>query len=270
MSRPRRPPGEKERGRGNAAEAGGDELRVRLNKRLSELGLCSRREADRYIERGQVLVDGEIVGELGVRVLRSQRIELTQAARTSQQGKLTVLLHKPVGWVSAQAEAGYRPAIELVTAKNLDPRLSWTPWRGAPPRDWIRGMAPAGRLDIDSSGLLVLTQDGVIAKRLIGDRSDVEKEYLVRYEGPIDETVIARLRHGLWLDGQALRPARVEAINDRQLRFVLRQGRKRQIRRMCTLVGLKVTGLKRVRIGGVMLAGLARGRWRFLRDKERF
>ena len=107
-------------------------------------------------------------------------------------------------------------------------------------------------------------------KRIIGDRSDVEKEYLVRYEGPIDETVIARLRHGLWLDGQALRPARVEEINDRQLRFVLRQGRKRQIRRMCMLVGLKVTGLKRVRIGGVMLAGLARGRWRFLRDKERF
>ncbi len=164
MSRPRRPPGEKERGRGKEAAAGGDEMRVRLNKRLSELGLCSRREADRYIERGQVLVDGEVAGELGVRVLRSQRIELTQAARTSQQGKLTVLLHKPVGWVSAQAEAGYRPAIELVTAENLDPRMSWTPWKGAPPRDWYRGMAPAGRLDIDSSGLLVLTQDGVIAK----------------------------------------------------------------------------------------------------------
>ena len=137
-----------------------------------------------------------------------------------------------------------------------------------------RGLAPAGRLDIDSTGLLVLTQDGRIARHLIGEDSEVEKEYLVRVEttreGPLPESDLELLRHGLSLDGRALQPAKVSWANEDQLRFVLREGRKRQIRRMCEAVGLAVTGLKRVRIGSVVLGKLPAGQWRYLREDERF
>ncbi|MEN9629466.1 MAG: hypothetical protein RJA10_2693, partial [Pseudomonadota bacterium] len=138
----------------------------------------------------------------------------------------------------------------------------------------LRGLAVAGRLDIDSTGLLVLTQDGRVAKRLIGDETRVEKEYLVRVACPnggrLPDADLERLRHGLALDGVQLRPAAVSWQNEDQLRFVLREGRKRQIRRMCELVGLQVLALKRVRIGSVPLGALPQGQWRYLRDDERF
>ena len=137
-------------------------------------------------------------------------------------------------------------------------------------RSHLRGLAPAGRLDIDSTGLLVLTQDGRIAKQLIGQDSAVEKEYLVRVKGRFSEKGMKRLRHGLMLDGVTLKPAKVNWQNDDQLRFVLREGRKRQIRRMCELVGLYVTGLKRVRSGNVPLGPLPVGQWRYLRPDESF
>jgi 23S rRNA pseudouridine2604 synthase len=134
----------------------------------------------------------------------------------------------------------------------------------------LKGLAPAGRLDIDSTGLLVLTQDGRVARQLISDDSKVEKEYLVRVEGALDVKSLAMLNHGLELDGKKLRPAKVAWANPEQLRFVLTEGRKRQIRRMCELVGLRVTGLKRVRIGRVRLGDLPLGQWRFLREGEAF
>ena len=133
-----------------------------------------------------------------------------------------------------------------------------------------KGLAPAGRLDIDSVGLIVFTQDGRVAKELIGDGSEVEKEYLVRVEGSLSASDLALLNHGLSLDGQALRPAKVDWQNEDQLRFVLREGKKRQIRRMCELVGLTVVGLKRVRIGKIVLGHLPVGQWRYLATDETF
>ncbi len=241
--------------------------KVRLSKLMSEQGLCSRREADSYIERGLVRVDGVVVSELGTRIYPNQHITLERAAQARQQARVTILLHKPVGYVSGQAEEGYRPAVTLVTAAT---RYSGdrTPLRFSPVH--LRGLAPAGRLDIDSTGLLVLTQDGRIAKQLIGEDSQVEKEYLVRVTGKLTDNGLALLNHGLSLDGKKLKPAKVVWQNEDQLRFVLREGRKRQIRRMCELVGLKVTGLKRVRIGRVKLGDLPQGQWRYLRDDEVF
>ncbi len=138
----------------------------------------------------------------------------------------------------------------------------------------LRSLVPAGRLDIDSVGLLVLTQNGRIAKQLVGENSKVEKEYLVRVTSAdgnrLSDDGLALLRHGLELDGVALRPAGVEWLNEDQLRFVLREGRKRQIRRMCEAVGLQVLGLKRVRIGRVVLGDLPPGQWRYLCDDEGF
>jgi 23S rRNA pseudouridine2604 synthase len=134
----------------------------------------------------------------------------------------------------------------------------------------LKGLAPAGRLDIDSTGLLVLTQDGRIARQLIGEESKVEKEYIVRVEGELISNGLALLNHGLSLDGKPLKPAKAEWLNEDQLRFVLREGRKRQIRRMCELVGLRVVGLKRVRMGRVRLADLPLGQWRYLGEDETF
>ncbi len=239
---------------------------VRISKLMAERGLCSRREADGYIERGWVFVDGERVTELGTRADPAASITLSPQAREQQQERVTILLHKPVGYVSGQPEPGYEPAVVLVGRDSQ--------WReaGGPAFSpaHLKGLAPAGRLDIDSTGLLILTQDGRIARQLIGDDSEVEKEYLVRVSGELIEDGLRLLNHGLELDGRALRPAHVEWQNEDQLRFILKEGRKRQIRRMCELVGLHVTGLKRVRIGRIRLGDLPVGKWRYLRDDERF
>ena len=248
------------------------------------------------------------------------RIEIDKQAQGQQANQVTVLINKPIGLVSGQAEDGHEPAITLVQPQNRwaedNARFFFHPSQ-------LKSLVPAGRLDIDSTGLLVLTQDGRVARQLIGEDAHMEKEYLVRvmYTGvinslaatsasathaarpvprasaaqpvqpgqitqlsriddddPISTDVqsvfpreqLARLRHGLSLDGQALKPAKVEWQNPEQLRFVLTEGKKRQIRRMCELVGLKVVGLKRVRVGNVMLGNLPVGQWRYLAPHERF
>ncbi|WP_345810815.1 pseudouridine synthase [Paraburkholderia sp. PREW-6R] len=249
---------------------------LRLSKLMSELGMCSRREADEWIEKGWVLVDGERIDTLGTKVRPDQRIEIDPAAEAAQASQVTVLVHKTVGFVSGQAEDGYQPAITLVTPENR--------WEGDRSEirfsvAHLRQLAPAGRLDIDSTGLLVLTQDGRIAKQLIGGHSEIDKEYLVRVaygEHTVDvehhfpPESLALLRHGLSLDDVPLKPAQVSWQNGEQLRFVLREGKKRQIRRMCELVGLEVIGLKRVRMGRVMLGALPPGQWRYLSPDETF
>ncbi len=277
---------------------------LRLNKRMAELGLASRREADDWIAKGWVKVNGR-VAEMGMQVLPDVRIDIDPQAKGAQAKQVTVLINKPLGLVSGQAEDGHEPAITLVQPHNRwkddNARFFFHPSQ-------LKSLVPAGRLDIDSTGLLVLTQDGRVARQLIGEEASMEKEYLVRviYTGvlnvaaatsaaatyaaapmqlsriddddPISQDVqsvfpsdkLALLRHGLKLDGQALQPARVEWQNPEQLRFVLTEGKKRQIRRMCEQVGLKVVGLKRVRIGQVMLGNLPVGQWRYLAPHERF
>jgi len=293
---------------GDSAAKGGT---LRLNKRMAELGLASRREADDWIGRGWVKVNGE-VATMGMQVTPDVRIEVSKQAQGQQANQVTILLNKPIGIVSGQAEDGHQPAITLIQPQNRWPednaRFFFHPKQ-------LQSLVPAGRLDIDSTGLLVLTQDGRVARQLIGEDAVMEKEYLVRvvYTGaenlaaansaaatyggrpaggagkpaqlsriddddPVSADVqsvfpleqLKRLRHGLSLDGQALKPAKVEWQNPEQLRFVLTEGKKRQIRRMCELVGLKVVGLKRVRIGKVMLGHLPVGQWRYLAPHEHF
>ncbi len=239
---------------------------VRISKLMAERGLCSRRDADQYIARGWVFVDGRRVSELGTRADPAAVITLDRQAQANQQSRLTILLHKPLGYVSGQPEPGFTPAVTLIQPE----RQVRTPDTPVFHPACLKGLAPAGRLDIDSTGLLVLTQDGRVARRLVGEDSAVDKEYLVRVDGALDAKGLALLKHGLRLDERPLKPARVDWLNDDQLRFVLREGRKRQIRRMCELVGLRVIGLKRVRIGAVRLGDLPLGQWRFLRPGEVF
>jgi len=240
---------------------------VRISKLLAERGLCSRREADRFIERGLVLLDGVPVTELGTRALPTQDLRLLREAATESDSQVTILLHKPLGIVSGQPEDGYEAAASLISPKtrHADDR-SGTRFS----RTQLAGLAVAGRLDIDSTGLLVLTQSGVIARRLIGQDTEIEKEYLVRVEGGINEAVLARLSYGIMLDDRQLKPAIVTRHGGDQLRFILREGRKRQIRRMCKIVGLDVLALKRIRIGKVQLGKLPYGQWRYLARGEEF
>ena len=260
---------------------------VRLNKRMADLGLCSRREADEWIARGWVLVNGA-PAVMGMPVPPDAQVEVLPQARHQQAGQVTILLHKPMGYVSGQPEDGHEAAATLIGAPSQwrgDARHPADGRRFAP--EHTRGLAPCGRLDIDSVGLLVLTQDGRIARQLIGENSGIEKEYLVRVQyapnGPHGAGVVAQnvqavfpadklalLRHGLSLDDQPLRPAQVEWMNPEQLCFILKEGKKRQIRRMCEQVGLHVVGLKRIRIGNVVLGNLPVGQWRYLGTGESF
>ena len=315
-------------GQSNTAAFGANGT-LRLNKRMAELGLASRREADEWIGKGWVKVNGR-VAEMGMQVTPDVKIEIDKQAKGAQAKQVTVLINKPLGLVSGQAEDGHQPAITLVQPQNRwaedNARFFFHPSQ-------LKSLVPAGRLDIDSTGLLVLTQDGRIARQLIGEDATMEKEYLVRvmYTGiintaaatsaaathaarpltrsqtsgnpaatstaraptrpapptqlsriddddPVSQDVqsvfpadkLALLRHGLSLDGQALQRALVEWQNPEQLRFVLTEGKKRQIRRMCEQVGLFVTGLKRVRIGRVNLGHLPIGQWRYLMPHEQF
>ena len=241
---------------------------LRLSKLMSERGLCSRREADDYISKGLVRVNGEIVSELGIKVLPNVSITLEAEAMRNQNRLVTLILNKPVGYVSGQPEPRYEPAIRLVNDRNQFGQQKRTLQHGD-----LKGIAVVGRLDIDSQGLLIFTQDGRLAKKIIGEHSEMEKEYIVRVEylGPesyLPSEKLKLLNYGLSIEGEKLKRAQVEWINDDQLRFVLKEGKKRQIRKMCEMVGLEVKGLKRVRVGKLQLGTLPEGRWRFLEDHE--
>jgi 23S rRNA pseudouridine2604 synthase len=244
-----------------------DDGTIRLSKLMSLQGIASRREADEWIAKGWVKVDDVVINELGTRILPTQIITVSTAAKKEQESRVTILLNKPVGYVSGQAEDGHQPASVLFIGENRwendDAPVEFHPMQA-------KGLAPAGRLDIDSVGLIVFTQDGRVAKQLIGDNSEVEKEYLVRVTGTLSVADLKLLNHGLSLEGKALRPAEVSWQNEDQLRFVLHEGKKRQIRHMCEMVGLTVVGLKRIRIGKIMLGNLPPGKWRYLAANESF
>jgi len=236
---------------------------VRVNKWLAQAGVCSRREAEQLIADGQVFIDGERVADAGRKIAPGQTLRLADKGGAQLDAQRTLVLHKPVGFVSAQPEPGQTPAARLLTRANL-----MGPAPGRMPEAQAR-WAPLGRLDQDSRGLLLLSEDGVLAKAVIGPESPVDKEYLVAVRGQLTPAKLDRLRFGLELDGRKLKRAVVEPQADGRLRFVLREGRNRQIRRMCEAVGLEVTDLLRARIGPVRLGDLPEGRWRLLTAAER-
>lgn len=231
----------------------------RVNRWLAQSGVCSRREAEALIAEGRVSIDGQIVTDPGRKIAPGQTLTLEDAAAA----RFSAVIHKPVGMVSAQPDPGQVPAVRLIT-----PQAQWSGEPAAIP-DLEGGLAPLGRLDMDSRGLLLLSQDGVLAKAVIGPQSLLDKEYHVRVSGVIDKGKLTLLRHGLELDGRKLKPAKVRRTGDQDLTIILTEGRNRQIRRMCDLVGLKVVDLLRVRIGPLALGDLPEGRWRPLTGPER-
>lgn len=234
----------------------------RVNRWLGQSGVCSRREADGLIAEGLVSIDGEVVTDAGRKIAAGQTLTLADRATAGLGAATSIVMNKPRGFVSGQPEPGQTPAARLLIRERLHGGPAEIPAKDA-------SLPPLGRLDMDSRGLLLLSDDGVLAKALIGPQSELDKEYLVRVNGEITPDKVALLCHGLELDGRKLRPAKVERLSDRQLRFVLVEGRNRQIRRMCSLVRLAVTDLVRVRIGDLTLGELPEGRWRPLTADER-
>ena len=235
---------------------------MRVNKWLATEGVCSRREADALIEKGLVKINGEVLTEAGYKIEDGQTLTLTEKAARRLDNQLSLMFHKPVGIVSGTPEPGEIPAVRLINEDSLSGRAHAIPGRN-------NRLAPLGRLDKDSHGLLILSEDGVLAKALIGPESKLEKEYHVKVRGDVTEDKLKLLRHGLELDGRQLRPAGVTVIKGNELKFILREGRNRQIRRMCDLVDLRVIDLMRTRIGPLSLAGLPEGKWRPISGRER-
>ena len=234
----------------------------RVNKWLAQSGVCSRREADALIAQGLVSIDGERVDDAGRKIQPGQTLTLADKAEAKLDSALTVIIHKPVGVVSSQPEGDQVPAVRLLRRDTLWGKSDVIP-------GFRNKLAPVGRLDMDSRGLLILSEDGVVAKAVIGPESQLDKEYVVRVDGLISDRKLALLRHGLELDGRKLKPARVTRTEDQVLVFVLTEGRNRQIRRMCELVELRVRDLFRTRIGPLQLGRLPEGMWRPLTADER-
>lgn len=231
----------------------------RVNKWLAGEGVCSRREAEEMIANGLVRIDGAIVEDPGRKIEPDQTIELADGRVAP---RISIAINKPVGFVSAQPEPGQVPAARLVTPANLVGRTDVMPTSRT-------SLAPLGRLDQDSRGLLLLSEDGVLAKAVIGAESNVDKEYLVGVRGQINDRKLDWLRHGLELDGKKLKLAKIDVVEPWRIRFILNEGKKRQIRRMCELVELEVVDLLRVRIGPMWLGDLPEGRWRAITSAER-
>ena len=239
----------------------------RLAKRISELFGCSRREADEWIENGWVRVDGVVVRTLGTRAHPKAIIEVKEDAKLHRPESVTIVLNKPEGVIAGPAEDRQKPALQLIQAENR--------WREDGTAmifkaTHLRGLALAGKLDAEASGMLVFTQEGSVARRIVGDDTKLEKEYLVAVEGELSAADLKKLNFGLSLDDIKLKRAEVSWQHEGTLRFVLHESKPRQIQRMCELVGLRVVSIKRLRIGSVSLGKLPPGKWRYLRESERF
>ena len=222
---------------------------VRLQKFLSMAGVCSRRKAEQYILAGRVTVNGKVADRLGTKVdPETDRVAFDGRSITPAQGRIYLALNKPRGYVTSCRQEGVPVVTDLV---NVDQRVY-----------------PIGRLDKETTGLLLLTNDGRLHHRLSHPSFDHEKEYLVKVAWPIADKALARLAAGVVIQGRRTRPARVERLSGRRFRITLQEGRNRQIRRMVRKVGHRVVSLKRVRIASVRLGDLAEGKWRRLSSRE--
>ena len=228
-------------------------MEERLQKLLSSAGVASRRSAEEYIQAGRVTVNGRRAVLGGTADPDRDDIRVDGRPLRAPERRTYLMLHKPRGFVTTLSdEKGRRTVAELVARCGA--------------RVW-----PVGRLDLDSEGLLLMTDDGALTQKLLHPSHEVEKEYHVRVTGDV-ERGLPRLRGPMELDGVALRPARVAVLGregrDTLLSVVIHEGRNRQVRRMCALAGLEVRRLCRVREGPVQLGALAPGRWRLLTAEE--
>jgi 23S rRNA pseudouridine2605 synthase/23S rRNA pseudouridine2604 synthase len=236
----------------NPEQATRDMASMRLQKFLSRAGVCSRRKGEEYISSGRVAVNGKIVTTLGTKVdPQSDRIEVNGRQIGMDGALFYIALNKPKGYIAS--------CTRNRTDENIVLDLVDIPQR----------IYPVGRLDKDSSGLLILTNDGQLHHRLLHPSFDHEKEYEVTVDRPLTDGALRKLAQGLPMMGTQTRPARIKRLSGRRFRIILQEGKNRQIRRMVRKVGGRVSKLKRIRVARIRLGKLAEGRWRHLTEKEK-
>jgi len=241
---------------------------IRLAKQLAEQLQCSRREAELYIEAGAVQVDGVEVQDLGHRVLPGQHISVREGARPEAAPAVTLLVHKPAGYTVGEARRCTPSVAELLTPDNLA-RLDLP----APVKilqKHFRHQQPLLALPVAASGLTVLSQDARVLRKLSQEALYLEQECLVEVQGEISEEALQDLCNGTSIPGRRLPAIKVSRQSEQRLRFALKGIFPEEIEAMCRGVGLKVTALRRQRIGRVSLAKLPEGQWRYAMPWERF
>ena len=220
---------------------------MRLNKYIAYLNIASRREADKLIKDGKVKVNGEIIINPAIQVAENDKIICD--IENYKNEKIYIKLNKPVGYVVSNNKKEGKPIYKLLDEK-------------------LKKLYPVGRLDKDSKGLILFTNDGVFSRKIIGEESECEKEYYVKLEGNISDSALKKLEFGISLDGKKLKPAIVKRVSKNSFNIILKEGRNRQIRRMCEKVGFEVILLKRLRISNIYLNDLQEGKFEYLTKDE--
>lgn len=221
---------------------------IRLNKFISSSGMCSRREADRLIESGKVTING-IIADLGSRVFEGDFVEADGKPVIPEDNSIYIAFNKPLGITCTTDK---RDPSNIIDYINFNERIF-----------------PVGRLDKNSSGLILLTNNGDIVNRLLRSENGHEKEYVVTLDRPYDSKFIKNMSSGVPVLGRMTLPTEVFPVNAKTFRIILRQGMNRQIRRMCEYLGYRVTRLKRIRFINIELGDLATGKWRYLTAGEK-
>jgi 23S rRNA pseudouridine2605 synthase len=222
---------------------------IRLQKFLSNAGVCSRRKGEEYIKAGRIKVNGKVVTQQGVQVDPGKdRVEVDGKHVRVKNQMIYVVLNKPAGYITSRSHGDRKIVFDLIDIKE---RLN-----------------PVGRLDKDSTGLLLLTNDGELHNRLIHPSFDHEKEYVVETMKPVSDPSLEKLRRGVVIDNKKTRPATINRTAENGFKIILKEGRKRQIRRMVETVDNRVTGLHRIRIATLHIGKLKKGQWRYLQKNE--
>lgn len=222
---------------------------IRLQKYLSMSGVCSRRKGETLIREGRVRVNGRKIETLGTKIdPERDRVEVDGESVSISAGRIYIALHKPKGYVTSCSHPGKKIVLDLVPVKER--------------------IFPVGRLDKDSTGLLLLTNDGRIHQKLSHPSHDHEKEYIVTTASPVSDTDLKRMAGGMPILGSNTRPARIKRLSETSFTIVLQEGRNRQIRRMIRNLGNKVRALKRIRIANIRIGKLPEGKWRYLDSTE--
>ena len=229
---------------------GGENLE-RLQKIIAQAGFCSRRAAEKLILDGKVSVDGKIITELGTKADFNQKIIVDGKILDSNTKKIYLLLNKPRGYVSTAHDERNRKTVIDLLGKNFSERVY-----------------PVGRLDFDSEGLLILTNDGDLTNSLIHPRFEIKKTYRAKISGEITEKKLNRLRDGVELDDGLTAPAEIRLIDKNIVEITIHEGRNRQIRRMFAEIGCEVKKLRRIKFAGLNLDGVPLGKFRTLTDEE--
>ena len=220
---------------------------MRLNKYIAYLNIASRREADKLIKDGKVKVNGEIIINPAIQVGENDKIICD--IEDYKNEKIYIKLNKPVGYVVSNNKKEGKPIYKLLDEK-------------------LKKLYPVGRLDKESKGLILFTNDGIFSRKIIGEESECEKEYYVKLEGNILDGALKKLEFGISLDGKKLKPAIVKRVSKNSFNIILKEGRNRQIRRMCEKVGFEVILLKRFRISNIYLNDLQEGKFEYLTKDE--